>query len=425
MGEKYEKFSFPASGKKDTAFEHLENVNSTEPVKLSKRTKAKRHLKRFWFCYLLGGIVFLAIFLPLFFLKIIPAIAQAIVNNTDLPIYNGSIKAISNDQVVIGLQTALDVPAGLTVKLDGFELSLYNSDTPGKISPYTSVSLSGQSVKGHTVIQIANQTVNIGNRTELNKWLTKTVYNKTSDISVIADTTAHLGAIKAAIHLQKTVTINALNKLDGVKLDSLRIVLPPEDDGTNLIGNFTLPNWSPLTMGLGNLTFNALAGDTIIGNVTILNVELPPGNSTRSFRGQIFLDVLVGNLGKIISSQASAITTGNILVGISGNSSTVDGEHISYLEDVLNNVRIDTEVPIIQALGDLLDSVSGDDPTLDLSGIVGLLGQFLGSDGPLSGLFGGLNLTQIIGGRDVSASNLEIAQALKGPMLKLLAKKQL
>jgi hypothetical protein len=65
MGEKYEKFSFPASGKKDTAFEHLENVNSAEPVKVSKRTKAKRHLKRFWFCYLLGGIVFLAIFLPL------------------------------------------------------------------------------------------------------------------------------------------------------------------------------------------------------------------------------------------------------------------------------------------------------------------------------------------------------------------------
>lgn len=357
------------------------------------------------------------------FLKIIPAVAQAIVNNTELPIYNGSIKALSNDQVLIGLETALDVPAGLTVTLDGFELFLYNSDTEGGISPYTSVNLPGQSVNGHTVIQIANQIVNVGNRTELNKWLTKTVYNKTTDISVVADTTAHLGAIRAPIHLQNTVTIDALDKLDGVRLDSVRIVLPPEADGTNLIGNFTLPNWSPLTMGLGNLTFNAWAGDVIIGNATLLDVELPPGNSTRSFRGQIFIDVLVGNLGRIISSQAGAIASGNLLVGISGNSSIVAGEHITYLEDVLNNIRIDTEVPLIQALGDLLDSVSGDDPTLDLSGIVGLLGQFLGSDGPLSGLLDGLNLTQIFNSKDFVGPNEEKVKFLQSSLMSLAEKK--
>ncbi|KAI0178137.1 hypothetical protein BJ166DRAFT_600766 [Pestalotiopsis sp. NC0098] len=422
MGEKYQRFSFPASGKKDNAFEHLENVNSAEPVKPSKRTKARRHCKRFWFCYFIGGIIFLAIFLPLFFLKIIPAVAQAIVNNTELPIYNGSIKALSNDQVLIGLETALDVPAGLTVTLDGFELFLYNSDTQGAISPYTSVNLPEQSFNGHTVIQIANQIVNVGNRTELNKWLTKTVYNKTTDISVVADTTAHLGAIRAPIHLQKTVTIDALDKLDGVRLDSVRIVLPPEADGTNLIGNFTLPNWSPLTMGLGNLTFNAWAGDVIIGNATLLDVELPPGNSTRCFRGQIFIDVLVGNLGRIISSQAGAIASGNLLVGISGNSSTVAGEHITYLEDVLNNIRIDTQVPLIQALGDLLDSVSGDDPTLDLSGIVGLLGQFLGSDGPLSGLLDGLNLTQIFNSKDFVGPNEEKVKFLQASLMSLAEK---
>lgn len=315
-------------------------------------------------------------------------------NNTNLPIYNATIKAISNDQVIIGLETALDVPAGLTVTLDAFDLYLYNSDTGGPFSPYTSVALTSQTVSGHTVITVTNQTVNVGNRTELNKWLAKTLYNTTTDISVRADTTAHLGAIKAPIHLEKTVTIDALRKLDGVSFNEVRFVLPPEEDGTNLIGNFTLPNWSPLTIGLGNLTFNVWAGNIIIGNATILDVELPPGNSTKAFRGQIFIDVLVKNLGKVISSQASAITSGDIIVGISGNKTTVNGEHITYLENVLNTIRIDTKVPLLQALGDLLDSVSGDDPTLDMSGIVGLIGDLLGSDGPLSGLFDGLNLTR-------------------------------
>ncbi|KAI1847931.1 hypothetical protein JX266_006044 [Neoarthrinium moseri] len=412
MPEKYEKFTFPDGSKKDVGFEHLETVKSAES-KPTKKEKLKRHFKRFWLCYLIAGIVFLAIFLPLLFLKIVPALAQAIVNRTDLPIYYASLKAISDSQVLVGLQTALDVPAGLTVSLDGFKLFLYNADT-NPFSPYTSVVLPRQSVSGHTVLSIDNQIVNIGNRSEINKWLERTLYNKTTDISVRADTMAHLGALKAPIHLDKTVTINGLNKLDGVKLDEIRIVLPPEADGTNLIGNFTLPNWSPLTMGLGNVTFNAWAGDIIIGNATILNVELPPGNSTRSFKGQIFLDALIKNLGKVISSQASAITSGNILVGISGNKTIVNGQHITYLENVLNNIRIDTEVPILQALGDVLASISGEDPTLDLGGILGVIGQLLGSDGPLSGLLDGLNLTKALNTvQERKLSNVEAAGLIK------------
>jgi hypothetical protein len=347
------------------------------------------------------------------FLKVVPALAQRIVDDTNLPIYEGSIKALSDTQVSVGLRTALDVPAGLTVSLDGFVLYLYNSDSEG-FNPYTSVSLSPETVKGHTVISIQDQVVDIGNRTELNKWLQRTLSNKTSDISVRGDTTAHLGALKAPIHLEKTVSINGLNELAGVKLNSLRIVLPPEADGSNLIGNFTLPNWSPLTMGLGNLTFNTMAGDTIIGNATILNVELPPGNSTREFRGQIFLDVLIANIGKVISSQTDVLRTGNIVVGITGNSTIVNGEHITYLENVLNNVRIDTPVPIIQALGDLLDSVTGENPTLNITSIIGLIGDFLDSSGPLSGLLGGLNLAQSLSTiRDTNADHHEALRLIK------------
>ena len=64
MPEKYEKFTFPDGSKKDVGFEHLETVKSAES-KPSKKEKLKRHFKRFWLCYLIAGIVFLAIFLPL------------------------------------------------------------------------------------------------------------------------------------------------------------------------------------------------------------------------------------------------------------------------------------------------------------------------------------------------------------------------
>lgn len=50
------------SGKIDLV--HLEDIQEDDQ-KPTKKQKLVRHWKRFWFCYLVGLVVFLAIFLPL------------------------------------------------------------------------------------------------------------------------------------------------------------------------------------------------------------------------------------------------------------------------------------------------------------------------------------------------------------------------
>ena len=126
--------------------------------------------------------------------------------------------------------------------------------------------------------------------------------------------------LKADIHLEKTVSIPALQQLKGVKLDSVTLKLPPEADGTNLRGMITLPNWSILTMGLGNVTLNAWAGKVLVGSATILDVVLPPGNTTMPFYGTLDVKALVSNLGAVIASQSRALATGAVELGVSGNS---------------------------------------------------------------------------------------------------------
>jgi hypothetical protein len=69
MGKKSKEFSEASSlpgtsDKHGVRLEHLETVNSTTP-KFGKRKKIRQHFKRFWCCYLIAGIIFLAIFLPL------------------------------------------------------------------------------------------------------------------------------------------------------------------------------------------------------------------------------------------------------------------------------------------------------------------------------------------------------------------------
>ncbi|KAH9886403.1 hypothetical protein F4778DRAFT_774074 [Xylariomycetidae sp. FL2044] len=368
---------------------HIEDVASPpqETKRHGKRKqKLKNHCGRFWLCYLVGIIILLAIALPILFLLIVPALAQLLVDKTDLPIYGGTLKAISNDAVVIGLETALSVPAGLRVRLDPFVLYLYNKDT-ADFSPFTSVALDDQHMSGHTAISVANETVRVENRTELYSWLNETLYGQYSRISAKGRTTAHLGALQADIKLDKTVEIPALWELKGVAIDDATFILPAEEDGTNLAGSFILPNWSELTLGLGNVTLNIWADDLLLGVATLLDVLAVPGNNTIPFRGQVFLDTVVDNIGAVLSSQADMLAEGKIGLRVGGNQTLVDGEHITYLESVLNPARIYTETTITKLLTDGFESFLQGNTTL--GAITDLLGSILGGSGGGDGGGGG------------------------------------
>lgn len=51
------------SGKIDLV--HLEDVRDEKAPKLNKKQKFRRHCVRFWFCYVLGAVILLAIGLPI------------------------------------------------------------------------------------------------------------------------------------------------------------------------------------------------------------------------------------------------------------------------------------------------------------------------------------------------------------------------
>lgn len=361
------------------------------------------------------------------FVKIIPALAQLIVDKTDLPIERTVLKAVSDDTVIVGLETSLTVPAGLKVKLDPIDLYLHNADTP-EFSPYTMVPMEGQSLSGKTKIVVKEQPVNVGNRSELNTWLTRMLYSKETDISVKGNTTARLGALHFNVKLKKTVRISALDELRGLALVDAHIKLPPDEDGTNLIGNLTLPNWSDLEIFLGNLTFNAMAGDMRIGTTSVFDVLLPPGNTTLPFKGVLFLEELMDNLVNVLGSQGAALSKGVLELTVSGNETVIDGEHITYLESVLNAARIKSQIPIMQLLTDALASIREGDLSLDSlagylgPGIGGLLDDLFGGDG--EGGIGGL-VEEIMGGGEDSSDRGILGELLdKLDMQSTLAKRR-
>lgn len=307
------------------------------------------------------------------FLVILPAIVQDIVDNQSLPVNGGAFLALSSTQMMVSLDTALDTP--LPADLDALTLSLYNHETPD-FSPFLSVDLPAVHINGNTDISVVNQTCTIMNQTELEYWFNNVFDQANTGLSVRGDSTVHLGALHSKAHIDKTVDVSSLNQLSGFGIEDLSLVYPPLEDGTNVEGTLNLPNWGALTLGLGNISLNLFSGDVRLGLITIFDVVIPPGNNTRSFSGELFLHDLVQNFGKVLDAQTDALNDGKIRIDAVGNATVVNGQHIPFVEAILNKKRVTSYVSIIKLASDVINSLTGGGS----ASVVDLLGEVLGNN---------------------------------------------
>lgn len=306
------------------------------------------------------------------FKVIVPAIIQLIVANQKLPIYNGALELISPNMVRVSLNTSLKTP--LPVTIDNLPLYLYNKNTT-PFTPFINLTLLKQRISGNTPAIITNQTVKINNDSELVSWFNTVFDHETAELSVKAYPSVHLGELQSNHHLDKTLDLPALNYLSGMSIRDLMLVLPPVN-GNNLKGSLNLPNWGFLDLGLGNITLNLLSGDVRLGIVHINDVYLQRGNNTKDFEGQLFLNALVPNLGAILASQLAPLGRGVIELNATGNSTIVNGEHIKFVESILNNKKLTLDISIITLLSDVLIGFLG---TGSSASLVDSLGDVFGN----------------------------------------------
>ncbi|WZH46783.1 hypothetical protein QYS62_007891 [Fusarium acuminatum] len=336
-----------------------DNVSSNDHVRDEKAApgptkwqKVKSHLARFKWWYLLGLVIFLAILLPILFVYIIPAIVQNILNGQKLPIDGGALQVMSPTEVNMSIITSLDTPIAATLK--PVDLYLYNKETKA-YSSFLKLHLPEQHLNHKKEVTVTNQTLKVTNETELTKWFNLFFDKPDVELSLKGKPEVHLGALKYHRKLEKTVEILSLNYLDGFALKDLTFDLASNRTSKfNMKGNLNIPNSGVLRLGLGDLQFNVMTGDIRVGLINLPDLQLWPGNNSVPFEGNFFFDQLVPNLSEILDSQKGALNNGYMEFNATGNSTTVNGEHIKYIEGVLNYKHIRFTFPVISLLGDVL-----------------------------------------------------------------------
>lgn len=134
-----------------------------------------------------------------------------------------------------------------------------------------------------------------------------------------------------------------MNGLQGFKVLNFSVSLLPAADGSDVRGQVYIPNPTNISVEMGEVTLNLYVGGQYIGNNTIPNLTLIPGNNVFNFTG-------VSDQTTVLDLITTNYTNGILPVTIIGNSSIVNGQHIPYFEEALQAVPLQAQLDVGSAL---------------------------------------------------------------------------
>lgn len=147
------------------------------------------------------------------FIYVIPAIAQRMVKDAQLPISYVRIMQPTPGSVVLSLNASLKIPPPFTIRLEPLTLQLYRPETKPNIKPYINYHLPEQHLKGNATISVVNQTVEIIDVEEFTEMLKNAVYDEKFIMAARGEATAHIGALKAKVTLDKEIELSGKSRM--------------------------------------------------------------------------------------------------------------------------------------------------------------------------------------------------------------------
>ncbi|KAJ5377164.1 uncharacterized protein N7496_004573 [Penicillium cataractarum] len=364
----------PTGNDEITKLEQVESVGgvSLATTHRTRKQRMARHWKRFWCCYLVGNVIFLAIFLPIFFLVIIPAISQLVVNKSSLVLVNAAVMQPRPDSIQLTLQSALDLKIALPVRIEPIVLNLFNRDT-GSDNPWANITIDGKTIKGNTTLGVTDTHTPFANETIWTNYVHDVVFKKESTLSLRGSTNSYLGKLKSHVTMDKDVVSPTLDSFTGFSISDATLLLPARSDGTNLIGNATLPNPSVLTIEIGTIILDIYSGSLLIGNATLEGLTLKPGNHTNAITGVLDLKKIIANLGEVLKTQASALKTGNLALDTVTRSVVWNGTEVPYYTKVMHELTLTANVGLVSTLKNTLHNLLHSDGSSSSSNLTSLI----------------------------------------------------
>ncbi|KAL6711967.1 hypothetical protein ACN47E_003010 [Coniothyrium glycines] len=308
--------------------------------------RMKNHCRKFWWCdCLVLVVVVLVIVLSLIFVGI-PNIAQSQINDSSLEVTSQEVTNPQSDSVHLKIDTVIRSDSSFHPKIDGFRAAL---SLAGQ-QPFIHIDIPEVKSEKETRITV-EQDVKFDSVDSFTAYTKAVLASESLDLHLDGKTTIHLSGLPAMdVDYNKVITMKGLNKLSNLNISDVKILSGKNEilsDGSNLIGNVSIPNPSVMTLSLGDTTLDLSVDGKAVGYSLIPNLVLKPGQNTLPMQSHV--DQLT-ILGLVQSKYRDAI----IPLDIVGNSSISNGQHLTYYEEAIksNTIRLNLDIgPALAGIG--------------------------------------------------------------------------
>ncbi|KAI9794177.1 MAG: hypothetical protein M1816_006102 [Peltula sp. TS41687] len=319
--------------------------SASPPRRPGAGARLKSFLKRWWWLLLIVFICsVLIVVLPLVFVGI-PRIAQRDVRNSRLEIRSMVLTDPTRDSFHLRLEELLHSDSNYHPILDAFNASLFLEDTMPDIKPFALIEVPRIRSEDVTPITI-DQSVGIADLDQFTRYTKLVMNSEEYRLAIRGSTGLHQkGLRKINVDYNEVVTLKGLNKLRGFNVTEFSILLQPGPDGANMVGKALIPNPSVMTLEMGNVTMNLFVEGDLIGTSLLPDLTLRPGDNIVDMRSTTNQSLVLQKLSKF--------TDGMVPIDIVGNSSILNGEHLTYYEEALKSNTVSIKLNVGRAVSGL------------------------------------------------------------------------
>lgn len=334
-----------AESDKKLEAEQLEVGASPAYQKPTLGGKIKRHCARFWWAHLIFFCISVLIIALCLVYVAMPKIAQHGVNESHLEFAEINFTNPTSDSVVLSQKAILHSPSMYTPHLDGFNASLYlvtdgqYGDQPMIVIPVPRI----HALHPSSNITLAGTNATFVSLDQVTAYATAVLAQENVTTALVGKTKVHEGALPVVkVNYNSSSTYKGLNGLKGFNVTGAKVDLTAKAGQPNLSGFAYIPNPSVLTIEMGNVTMELATQKGVVGNSTINNMTLRPGNNTLPLTGILDQNLVTSSLN----------SSGWVTMQITGKSSIYNGEHLTYYEKALSSNKLSLDMNVLQILSD-------------------------------------------------------------------------
>ncbi|KHN99907.1 uncharacterized protein MAM_01831 [Metarhizium album ARSEF 1941] len=319
-------------------------VTQTEngPARPGKKALLKNHCKRFWWLHLIIFLVVTAAVIVVVIFVGVKNIAQAKINDADLKIQGVNILNSAPNRFLMQINSTIRTDGTVKADIDPFVGNLSLRDVPGA-RPFVKLQFPSTNANKFQTVNIS-QEVDITDMEAFAEFNRAFFQNETLRVAISGKTKVQPAGLskKYDVDFYKVVTFKALNKLNGTALSDMNVRVGTAEDGIpNFNATATIMNPSYYTIDIGNASFNNFADNQLIGNLTINNLVLRPGQNVVPVSAILDQTVIIS-----AASKRPYCETGKIGIELQGMHVRQGTEEITWLTDALSSANQTVEISL-------------------------------------------------------------------------------